>query len=243
MKCDIHIWNTTEDNSTCWKCNELKYKDRTQMSENKIKVIENIPDYFFMFLEEFLLSKDVPWYWNPSTSYIPKKGDEVGYNVFEDGNTKETPQFTHSFIDGGRDVSKYAHFMSDVRDYINEFVMPIEKIVRVKANMLLKDENYPIDSYHPPHSDVFGDGYDNQWTFLYYINDSDGDTIIFDKEWDPENGGSIPKLDIVQRCTPKVGNALLFKSNIYHASSPPKITDRRVVLNFVFEPKKDNKIQ
>ena len=35
MKCDIHIWNTTEDNSTCWKCNELKYKDRLKEKPKK----------------------------------------------------------------------------------------------------------------------------------------------------------------------------------------------------------------
>jgi hypothetical protein len=237
MKCDIHIWNTTEDNSTCWKCNELKYKDRLQMKESKVKVIENIPDYFFMFLEEFLLSKDVPWYWNPSTSYIPKKGDEVGFNVFEDINTKETPQFTHLFIQDDRDLSKYSHFIKDVSNYINEFVMPVGKIVRVKANLLLKDENYPKEAYHPPHSDVFGENYDKQWTFLYYINDSDGDTIVFDKEWHPENGDVKPELNAVERHTPKAGNALLFKSNIYHTSSPPKTSERRIVLNFIFEPK------
>ena len=207
------------------------------MKESKVKVIENIPDYFFMFLEEFLLSKDVPWYWNPSTSYIPKKGDEVGFNVFEDINTKETPQFTHLFIQDDRDLSKYSHFIKDVSNYINEFVMPVGKIVRVKANLLLKDENYPKEAYHPPHSDVFGENYDKQWTFLYYINDSDGDTIVFDKEWHPENGDVKPELNAVERHTPKAGNALLFKSNIYHTSSPPKTSERRIVLNFIFEPK------
>lgn len=237
MKCDIHIWNTTEDNSTCWKCNELKYKDILQMKESKVKVIENIPDYFFSFLEEFLLSSDSPWYWNSSTSYISDGIETTGYNVFENNTTKETPQFTHSFIDNGRDISKYAHFMTDVTKYINEFIMPIEKIVKVKSNLLLKDENYPNDFYHPPHSDVFGENYDKQWTFLYYINDSDGDTFIFDKEWHPTNDNKLPELSVSERYTPKAGNALLFKSNIYHASSPPKLNERRIVLNFVFEAK------
>jgi len=246
MRCDIHIWNTNEDNSTCWKCNELKYKDRLHMKESNVKVIENIPDYFFMFLEDFLMSMDVPWYWNPSTVYIPKENNKLGTysenNAFENDSTKETPQFTHNFMQDDRDVSKYAHFLSDVIKYIDEFVMPIQKIVKVKANMLLKDENYPIEEYHPPHSDAFGENYDKMWTFLYYVNDADGDTFIFDKEWHPTNNEVPSELNIVKRYTPKVGNALLFKSNQYHASSPPKTTDRRVVLNFVFEAKEE-KIQ
>lgn len=212
------------------------------MKESEVKVIENIPDYFFMFLEDFLLSGDVPWYWNPSTAYIPKKGNEVGFNVFEDSNTKETSQFTHSFMQDDRDLSKYAHFLSEVIKYINEFVMPIKKIVRVKANLLLKNENYPKEAYHPPHSDVFDENYDKQWTFLYYINDSDGDTIIFDKKWHPTHGDTQPELNVVERHTPKAGNALLFKSNTYHTSSPPITSERRIVLNFVFEPKEE-KIQ
>lgn len=39
MKCDIHIWNQ-EDNSTCWKCNELKYKDRVTQKTKKEKPIK-----------------------------------------------------------------------------------------------------------------------------------------------------------------------------------------------------------
>ena len=94
-------------------------------------------------------------------------------------------------------------------------------IMRVKSNLL-----FPITGtegkYHPPHTDTNSD---HALSLLYYVNDSDGPTYMFDS-----NG------TVIQTIEPKKGRAVLFSSNIPHASSCPINSSKRIVINFVFEP-------
>jgi hypothetical protein len=71
---------------------------------------------------------------------------------------------------------------------------------------------------------------------LYYVNDSDGDTFIFDKKTDYKNikWASVTnenELNIIERISPKKGRVLLFDGNRYHSSSGPT-EDIRCIINF-----------
>ena len=61
-------------------------------------------------------------------------------------------------------------------------------------------------------------------SLIYYVNDSDGDTIFFNDN-----------LKEIKRVNPKKGKAVLFDSNILHCGSNPINTLNRVVINFIFE--------
>ncbi len=66
---------------------------------------------------------------------------------------------------------------------------------------------------------------------LYYVNDSDGDTFLFDRT---TKDGPMPKdtkPNIVKRVSPKKGRVVLFNGNRYHSSSGPT-KDVRVIINF-----------
>ena len=70
---------------------------------------------------------------------------------------------------------------------------------------------------------------------LYYVNDTDGDTFIFDKFADLDNLKS-PTINesestIIKRVSPKKGRALLFDGRRYHSSSGPT-KDIRCIINF-----------
>ena len=64
--------------------------------------------------------------------------------------------------------------------------------------------------------------------FLYYANESDGDTFFFN-----ENFGA-KEYTVLKRSSPKKGKGVLFDNSIVHASSPPRLHERRMTLNFVF---------
>ena len=64
------------------------------------------------------------------------------------------------------------------------------------------------------------------WVCLYYVNDSDGDTIFFNNE----------KKEI-KRVSPKKGRVAFFDGNIFHSSSSPT-KNTRAVLNFDFVGRK-----
>jgi len=65
---------------------------------------------------------------------------------------------------------------------------------------------------------------------LYYVNDSDGDTIIYDQIGQPNN---IDKsaLKIKQKISPKKGRCVLFNGKWLHNSSSPQ-NSPRCILNF-----------
>ena len=99
-------------------------------------------------------------------------------------------------------------------------------ISRVKANILLKQSDANPDHYNIPHQDSAG----NTLSMVYYCNDSDGDTVLFNEFY---TGKPPERLTINQRITPKKNRAVIFDSTRYHASSNPIQTNARFVLNFV----------
>tara|TARA_Y100000004_G_scaffold197178_1_gene270226 strand:+ start:2246 stop:2833 length:588 start_codon:yes stop_codon:yes gene_type:complete len=69
---------------------------------------------------------------------------------------------------------------------------------------------------------------------LYYVNDSTGDTYLFE-EFHEENTDidliSPDKLTIKDTVTPKKGRVLIFNGLRYHSSSRPKLNNR-IVINY-----------
>ena len=71
---------------------------------------------------------------------------------------------------------------------------------------------------------------------LYYVNDTDGDTFLFDKRADYNDLKTTAvepndSLNIIKRISPKKGRALLFSGDRYHSSSGPT-KDIRCIINF-----------
>ncbi|HEX4405318.1 MAG TPA: 2OG-Fe(II) oxygenase, partial [Polyangia bacterium] len=104
----------------------------------------------------------------------------------------------------------------------------LEAVERIKANMLLRSTE-PDDRYNTPHIDVPDPGYKS---LLYYVKDSDGDTFFFNETWRDKKA-----LTLKQRISPKKGKAVVFDSNVWHASSNPRQSQNRVVLNLIFKVK------
>ena len=66
---------------------------------------------------------------------------------------------------------------------------------------------------------------------IYYINNSDGDTIVFDEFY---NHGHC-NLTEIDRITPQQGQVLILDSDQYHSSSCPLNSLQRMIINFIFE--------
>jgi hypothetical protein len=100
----------------------------------------------------------------------------------------------------------------------NQMGVYIKSIRRVKFNKLSQDTQFT--GYNIPHQDHY---LDNYYSFVYYVNNSDGDTVFFDGD------------KIIARFAPKQGEIIFFKSTIVHASCNPKHNKERIVLNVVLE--------
>ena len=174
------------------------------MSDIKIiKVNKNIADE----IEKILLGDYFGWYYNYSTSF---DNNDIK-------NNPDTFQFTHCFYDE-KDNSKSHAFDSSLKLFAST-KLKCKNFFRIKANfttpsLKLKGKHQYI------HTDVTNK---DMSTFLYYVNDSDGDTIFFNKN----------KKEI-KRVKPKKGTGVLFKSNTLHSGSNPINSDKRMVINYIF---------
>ena len=71
---------------------------------------------------------------------------------------------------------------------------------------------------------------------LYYVMDSDGDTLITEKTFNEEKQPYLNKVEnVVMRVTPKQGRIVLFDGKYYHTAQQPK-NNMRCVINFNVGP-------
>ena len=199
--------------------------------DTTIKVHENFFDVAkFTRLQKFILSYNFDITFAPGTTYFPKMEKQ-----WEENKWQETPQmcrtiFYRKGITGIGEDGEPHNFnqMVLIHDYywkiphLHELVLNMSNldIYRMKVNLLMPYPNAP--EYHVPHQDVaWGERGREYKSFLYYLNDSDGDTFFFD---DQNN--------IIQRQTPKANTMIEFDSRMLHASSNPT-QGERYVLNTV----------
>lgn len=183
-------------------------------------------------IEQTFLNGDFPWYYNSVATY----------DMFKDHRTLNTPFFGHMFYINDKIVSN--HYYPLVVQPIVEALERFKgkryqnRIWRIKANLYTKDGSYPEDFHHPPHIDNSDENFRGE-TFLYFVNDSDGDTFMFNEHYDyvrkaygPEgfNGNFTNQL----RVTAEKGKSVLFPLTQCHTSSIPRKGGPRITLNFVF---------
>ena len=84
------------------------------------------------------------------------------------------------------------------------------------------------------HNGIHIDIPQEHYACVYYMNDSDGDTIIYDQTMHNTVAGSKNvKLKEHKRVTPKKGRVVLFDGARYHCSSQPR-NNYRCIINFDF---------
>jgi len=93
----------------------------------------------------------------------------------------------------------------------------LKDVFRIRAGLFTKNQNDGRD--HLPHIDLKL----KHHTMVYYVNDSDGPTSLFDDD-----------LNLFQKCDPKKGRCIIFPGDTYHSSSEPRYHSHRIALTFNF---------
>ena len=195
---------------------------------------DGIPKSYQDVLENTLTSKNFLWSRSNKTA-IPT---EDGRGVIFDKNTLDEGQMVHSFFGYDQEQENHSEYFNLVKP-VMYFIEAVDTphIVRIKANMLTKNSNWPEGKHNPIHTDISLEDDEERAKFmtaLYYVNDSDGDTLFFDRSYRGEEVEDDNNLKIFARYKPKKGTLLVFNSELYHASTPPKEHDTRIVISFVF---------
>jgi hypothetical protein len=158
-------------------------------------------------LEEILLSQDFPWFLIKKSSGPTEK--VFGYN--------DTVQFEHHFLKDGIQSSSalpMIYEMMDLYHIVNHLNLP-NKVLRIKSNLLLKTQKTP----NTPHVDMNLE----HLVLLYYVNDSDGPTVFYEKKNN--------NFKVIKKINPSKGSFVVFDGDIYHSSTPPQKNNYRCVVN------------
>jgi hypothetical protein len=156
---------------------------------------------------------------------------------YVDTNITDDVGFFHMAFDGNV-TSPHFDFFRPILDFFSEKTkVSIGKLLRIRLRYTHKGHNHNSFKYAAPHVDFnTGSPYS---TLVYYVNDCDGDTIIFDKIfnsqeeiYNPVISDPLPEL---VRITPKKGSAIFFNGHRFHAGNFPVDYSSRIVINFDFE--------
>jgi hypothetical protein len=173
-----------------------------------------------------------PWYVQRD-SYIDKEDYINEGGTFINKNSFTTIQLVHGIYYHNEDPQIRSTLYSKVLDVMKQAIgnatnntfNPV--IIRAKINFLLNNTKSSYKEYNVPHVD---NHFDNSYSGIYYVNDSDGDTIIFNEKCDDKF--DINNLTIKKRITPRKNRFVLFDGDYYHTSSNPIHNEARVVINF-----------
>ena len=180
------------------------------MTNNKI--IEIYDDIFPEFLvntieNDILKEANLEFYYTPnitkaknSDEYMPGFGIEIFSKILN-----RTAFHNHYFL-----FSELIYRLGQKRNFLVTDIQQIRSFIHLPTN-------------NPGPDIVHTDQEEPHWVCLYYVNDSDGDTILF------EDDGKIE----IQRVSPKKGRVLFFDGSLKHCSSRP-VKNTRCIINCNF---------
>lgn len=168
-----------------------------------------------------------PWFYASSTNLNKNDGA-----VLENNMVKDSPQFVHVGMSNGEKFSPFAEEgIRILEKFCKKNNIIVENVIRVKSNLITKDKDN--DAYHLPHIDFDSP----HLVFLYYVNDSDGDTVFFNERYSSWGKFDSDTIHTAGRVSPKAGRAVVFDGLQYHASSSPQEHNFRCVININFTGK------
>lgn len=141
--------------------------------------------------------------------------------------------FTHQLFENTKPTSNYFSPIYPMVLTITEKTgVKFNRLDRMRFNFVLGNPESKLD-YHMPHID----NYFPHYVAIYYVNDCDGDTVIFNERLEIESEEADDQIlkrnqwSIKQRVSPKKGRLVLFDGRYYHASSYTKTQPYRCVIN------------
>jgi hypothetical protein len=192
---------------------------------------ENIlPQNLHQELLNLVQSKTFFWYYQPNIAYA-KDADKPN-----DPFTIPSFGLTHNVwdVELGQ-VSEVLQYMGPIVEQFQEISkIKINNFIRIKINLLVPiPENSP-NKYNGAHIDQ----YTPHRSLIYYLNDCDGDTFIFNETYSPADQTTWPPLNtptVKERITPRANSLYYLEDGFaYHSSSNPIVSERRFTINFNF---------
>jgi len=175
-------------------------------------------------IRDFML--DCSWEESKNISGVQQSGCSLPNDLFL---AKNQSGYYVNIYPGISDVEVFFPLLNSIGS-----LLPIaHDIIRIRGGKFNKNEQGGI---HLPHVDY----YYNHYTLLYYVNDSDGDTFLFNEMSEAVEPPSVPSqpksFTLLSSISPKMGRAVLFNGLLYHSSSLPQTHQNRMAININIVP-------
>ena len=179
-----------------------------------------IPTSYQNKLENLFDRTDFPWFYN---------GQIAPGTKYEDDNITDSPGFTHVIWNESKVRSDYFYHVEPILFFLEkETGKTVTDTIRIRARRTTQYPNHTLDKYNPPHVDLNID--DDYYSLVYYVDDSDCDTFIFEEQYNADN---LPvTFKPKYRIPPKKGCAVLFEGKNYHSGNTPVNFTKRTIINF-----------
>lgn len=185
-------------------------------------IIEDfLPAPKFKDLSEFVLSDRFPWFYSSHVSLPPWEDHGI-----LDPMAKETDGWYHLlYAENEYDSFYMKDFLIFFEELTARFGYTQKDLIRARLGLKQPKADHKDENYNLPHID-YSFPHD---TIIYYFNDSDGDTRMFNEH--ASNNPDSKTFTVKQRIEPKANRLVLFDGLQYHTASNPIETNRRVILN------------
>lgn len=158
-------------------------------------------------LEELFTSTEFPWYFQRQAHLLSDPASVLSVG------------FTHVFVSSGESNSDMLWVLEPLIDFLKQKYGNVS-ILRLQSNLLLNHNKEHVGSIHTDGFDAYDIAGKKWFSAVYYVSQSDGDTIFFD-----ENGFEY------KRNSPDRNTMILFSGKIPHAASLPVKHASRLVIN------------
>lgn len=189
-----------------------------------------IPESLQEDIKKLLNNSYFPWYLCEEKILTSSKHT---YNYFKtiSQNIFEYSQFVHLFVNEYTNVSSAVDFPMMLANTLKEKYNFLGDVVRIKANLSPKVTVNELELFNTPHIDDLN----SHWVVIYYVDNSDGDTHLFNQCVNLENKmTTVKELTVDYQISPKQGRCVIFEGDRLHAGMHPINTDYRMVINFNF---------
>lgn len=189
-----------------------------------------LPTSLFNKIQSTILDySNMAWYYTTHTAYC---ADQVDCQDIYQGS------FFHLFLENKRHNSYLSQSLETAMIFAAQDIgIEVNNVMRIRGGFIPVTP-HPVT--HNPHVDMEAN---TRHTALLYMNESDGDTVIYNETYDTNCG--MPSYDyyksikdnisVALTVSPKPNRLVIFDSNRYHASTSPIAHANRIVINFNFD--------
>lgn len=219
------------------------------IDKDEIIVIDDVVSPAFQdLLHDWLVAPDHGWYFSKDIAFAD--------DVIERGNYQKKYGFSKTFFNIANGVQNpmFSTILPLILEGCHKINFTLEQTLFSRSFFTMPMPNSGPNDFDHIHTDCI----EPHLVSLYYVNDSDGDTIFFDRTLDefldephirreienidyslPTSAGPLEIVDrhidkssfkIIKRVTPKKGRMVFFNGYRYHSAARPS-SGYRIVIN------------